>query len=441
MQKSLFFKGTIILTMTGLLSRIIGFFYRILLSHTIGAAGMGIYQLIFPIQGLFLALTASGFQVSISRHTAAKYAKKDKNGAIGSFFTGTAISLLLSGIAAYLLYHGSETFGRDILKEARTVPLLIPLALSLPLSALHGCINSYYYGMKKPALPSFIQLIEQGVRVLSVCLLCRILVSEGKAPTPSIAVHGILISEIIAVLFSVLVIGVHIQKSPFSLKKLPPLFQSIREIGEMAVPLTANRVLLTLLASMEVVLIPQRLQKFGLSSSEALSIYGVFTGMALPLILFPTTLTNSVGTMLLPSIAELQTLGQKGAIRRAVHRIIQFCLFLGISCGMFYFFFGKQTGLFLFHNEDVGIYLRIMSFICPFLYLNSTLSSVLNGLGKAGSCLIHNALAISIRIFFVVNVIPIKGIQGYLWGILAGELTLTLMHVLALRQFLFTEQK
>ena len=41
--------GTMLLTATGLASRIIGFFYRIFLSHTIGAHGMGIYQLIFPV--------------------------------------------------------------------------------------------------------------------------------------------------------------------------------------------------------------------------------------------------------------------------------------------------------------------------------------------------------------------------------------------------------
>lgn len=46
MSKERFFKGTFLLTSAGLISRIMGFFYRIFLSHTIGAEGIGLYQLV-----------------------------------------------------------------------------------------------------------------------------------------------------------------------------------------------------------------------------------------------------------------------------------------------------------------------------------------------------------------------------------------------------------
>ena len=70
-------KGTLILTLSGFLTKIIGFIYRIFLSHTIGAQGMGIYQLIFPVQALCFALTVGGIQTAISRLVAAKAALRD----------------------------------------------------------------------------------------------------------------------------------------------------------------------------------------------------------------------------------------------------------------------------------------------------------------------------------------------------------------------------
>ena len=76
MSKQNFFKGTVILTCTGLASRMIGFFYRIFLSHTIGAQGLGLYQLIIPLQTLVLAVTASGIQTSLSRLAAERMALK-----------------------------------------------------------------------------------------------------------------------------------------------------------------------------------------------------------------------------------------------------------------------------------------------------------------------------------------------------------------------------
>ena len=58
--------GTVILTATGLITRVIGFFYRIYLSRQFGEEGMGIYQLLSPVLALSFSLTAAGFQTAIS---------------------------------------------------------------------------------------------------------------------------------------------------------------------------------------------------------------------------------------------------------------------------------------------------------------------------------------------------------------------------------------
>lgn len=78
MSNKLFFKGTLILTFTGLVSRLMGFFYRIFLSHTIGAQGVGIYQLTLPVHGIVLAAACMGIQAAISRLCASSTALKKK---------------------------------------------------------------------------------------------------------------------------------------------------------------------------------------------------------------------------------------------------------------------------------------------------------------------------------------------------------------------------
>ena len=63
MSDKLFIKGTLILTLTGLVSRLMGFFYRIFLSHTIGAQGVGIYQLTLPVHAIVLAACCMGIRL------------------------------------------------------------------------------------------------------------------------------------------------------------------------------------------------------------------------------------------------------------------------------------------------------------------------------------------------------------------------------------------
>ena len=91
-------------------------------------------------------------------------------------------------------------------------------------------------------------------------------------------------------------------------------------------------------------------------------------------------------------------------------------------------------GILIFKNASAGQFLKTLSFICPFLYLNSTLMSILNGLGKTTCCFIHNLAALSIRIAFTFFMIPVYGIKGYLWGVLLGELLLSWLNLRVLRR-------
>lgn len=429
MSKKRFIWGTLVLTCTGLLSRLMGFFYRIFLSRSIGAQGLGIYQLAVPVQGIVMALTASGIQSAISRLCASCIAVGKEKKSREFLVLGTAVSFILSALVSYLLYKNAAFFSIEILKEERTLPLIQLLCFSFPLSAIHTCVNSYYFARKHTEFPSAVQLLEQSVRVGGCYILYLIFLSEQKEITPVIAAGGTLASEVAASLASLVAVTIHFQKTKATIFPIASPFSDLKELGQLALPLSLNRLLLTILSGIETILIPQMLLSFGHSSREALSIYGVFTGMTLPLLLFPSTIIHSASVLLLPSVAELQALGYQKRIRYVINLVSRYCLLLGTACTCLFFFFGKVMGLFLFGSEMAGTFIRTMSFFCPFLYLNIAFSSILGGLGRPGLCLLHSLISIFIRICFVVFAIPVMGIRGYLYGILLSELILTLLHV------------
>ena len=66
------------------------------------------------------------------------------------------------------------------------------------------------------------------------------------------------------------------------------------------------------------------------------------------------------------------------------------------------------------------------------VYKRQTMGSVLNGLGETRLTFVHNVLALLLRLAFVVFLIPRHGILAYLWGMLASELFLALLHMSAL---------
>ena len=203
-----------------------------------------------------------------------------------------------------------------------------------------------------------------------------------------------------------------------------------------AAPLSANRVPLHLLGAVEPARFPASLQQFGYSQTQALSIYGVFTGMAMTCIHFPGALTNSVSVLLMPLVAEADARNNVAAIRSAILKCVRYCLLLGFFCLAAFLLTGDFLGTVLFHSELTGRFIRTLSFLCPFLYLNTTLLSVLNGLGKTGATFALSMASILTRLAFVFFAIPSFGIQGYLWGMLAGQLLVTSASFLILRSCL-----
>lgn len=432
MSENYFFKGTLLLTGAGILSRIFGFFYRIFLSHSVGAQGIGLYQLVLPVQSLVLAITTAGIQAALSRTISSALALGDKGKARNCFLVGTFISTGLSAIFGLLLYGYADFLAAEIMKEASSAPLIKLLCFSFPFAAFHACVNSFCMAHKRPAFPAATQLLEQLVRIGSSWLLCQILLSRGLTVTASIAAAGSLLSEILAALFSLLFISFVFQGEWKTVLCKAELGGILKDLSVTALPMTLNRLLLTLLSSMEAVLLPQRLRLYGLSPAGSLAVYGVFTGMALPLILFPSALTNSASAMLMPSVAEMQALGNHRKIRTVTRYTISLCVLMGSFCTVIFGFFGPSLGTFLFHSTTAGTYIRVMSFICPFLYMNTALSSILHGLGRTGQCLIHSSLGILIRITFVLSAVPRLGIRGYFYGILFCEILVSILHIYAL---------
>lgn len=457
--------GTLLLTAVGFFCRILGFFYRIFLSRTIGAEGLGLYQMIFPIHGIAFSLCAGPIQTSLSRLTAASPEK-------GRAFlrVSLALSLSLALPLTFLIYTFADVLAARVLLAPECAPLLPALALSIPFCAIHACCCGYYYGLKKTAVPAFSQVVEQCIRISSVLLIVHVCHTNGIPITVLLAVWGLLIGEAASAVFCLLVyecskpvaILPNTNKSNHSDQADPvvpstdstdtPISRHFRQTQKntahfqysfhttplllplltLALPLMANRITLSFLQSLEAIFVPNQLLLSGLSRVEAVSIYGVLTGMALPFILFPSAITNSLAVVLLPAVSEAQAQNQPDKIERTISMALRYSLYMGILCVGLFTRFGPALGETFYHNADAGRFIQILSWLCPFLYLSTTMGSILNGLGKTGTVFVHHTISMLLTLSLVLFAIPRWGIFAYLAALLISELVLAFLHIHAL---------
>ena len=415
-------KGTIILTATGLLTRFMGFFYRMFLSHSFGEDGVGLYQLIFPVYALGFSLTSAGIELAISRSVSKTYALGNKKRARDILYTGMILSLALSLLITLLLQKYSNLIAVHFLHNSETAKLLLLLSYVFPFAAIHSCIVGYYLGVKETKIPAISQLIEQSGRILSVLLIYKLSTIYNFKFQIIFSVLGIIIGEIFSALFCLKYISGKLLPASIPSLSHESFFSCTKELLTISCPVTANRVLLNLLQSIEATSIPLSLSLYGYDTAKALGIYGVLTGMALPCILFPSAITNAVSTMLLPTVAEIQALQNRSSLTHIMKKTIVSCTLLGSLCCAFFQIFGTFTGKFLFNSTLAGKFIVTLSWICPFIYTNNTLISMINGIGKTVISFIINTISLSIRIGSVLLIIPSYGIYGYLTGLLISQI-------------------
>lgn len=500
--------GALLLTVAGLFSRLIGFFYRIYLARIFGEEGMGVYQLLSPVLSLSFSLTAAAYQTAISKFTAARAAHStpvcnatgsstsvhnapndstsshnasarnasacntsthntpvcgasdcsvSAHHAFTPLLTGLLLSLPLSLLSTLLLWKESERIAVFLLGEPRTAFPLRLIALSIPFASVHACINGYFYGIKKAAIPAASQLIEQLFRVGCTFGIASFLL-KSRTPTVAVAALGLTVGEAVSTAFNIAAWRFTYKKQnnrtstsfcfsflqrpssstkvlllPLQEKTKHLLSGSVRPMLTMVLPLTANRIVLNLLQSAESVSIPSMLRKYGYDAATALSVYGVLTGMAMPFLFFPNAFTSSVAILLLPMVSEAYENNDLSSIQKSISRAICFCLSFGSLCTLGFLLLGNFLGNFIFHSALAGHFITSLGFLCPFFYLDSILSSILQGLGKAGSLFVMNLFCLSLRLLFVFWVIPLIGIQGYLWGIFLSQLAQTVLYLFSLR--------
>lgn len=452
MAKNNLLKGTFILTIAGLVTRILGFFYKIYLSRVLTTETLGIYQLIFPVYGLCFTLYASGIQTALSTLVAAHYGQKsrtvnEKERETGKrkktpvkdilqigFLSSLSIALLCSNI----VYCFSDFIACHLIHETACKASLEILAYVFPFCSITSCINGYYYGRKKAAVPAVTQLLEQIARILFVCIVAVFWGKNNITLTCEIAVWGIVAGEIVSCLFNLvsLILSLYLEKKHTYAQDNAgtSYFFLFKQLIKLAVPLTANRFFINLLHSIEAVLIPYMLKCYGLSNEGALSVYGILTGMSMAFILFPSTLTNSLSVLLLPSVSEAKSKNDYHYIQTTTETSIKYTLLIGIFSTGIFLIYGSYMGEVFFHSRLAGDFLMILSWLCPFLYLTTTFGSVINGLGNTYTTFFNSTVGLGIRIAFICLLIPKIGIKGYFVGMLASQLITTFLDYYALQK-------
>lgn len=407
MKKLLFIKNALILTATSLLLRLFGVVFRIWLSAQIGSEGIGLYQIIFSFYMLAATFATSGIYTAVTRLVADEMC-------IGTSFSVKRIMrrsfLLISIMAAVSLiavFFGAELIATHIISDARATLAIKTLSFSLWFMGISSCVKGYFLARRKSMPPSFSQIIEQVVRILSVMFHVKHFAALGI----EYACAAVLAGDVIAEFCSCLYLYFCFRRDAGRLtcpgeRKAPP-FSVVKRLIDISLPITGGKYINSLLRIAESSLVPIRLMLAGLTRSDALSFFGKVKGMALPILFFPSSLLNALSTLLIPEISEATTKGYRGTVRRSVEKIISVTALFGFIFGAIFFFCGEELGILIYKDSSVGSLIKVLAPLVPLMYLDSISDGILKGLDQQKATFFNSVSDSAARIVLIFLLLPV----------------------------------
>jgi len=405
------------------------------MSNLMGAEGMGLYQLIMPVYALAWSISCAGFNTTVSKLTAQERAKGEYGNMGRVLKQSMVITTLLGTGLTIALWFGADFLAAHFFNDIRVFLPLRLLALAFPFMAAGTCMRGYFIGLQETKIPAANQVLEQVVRMMVIYFLAARFVPMGLTYAAAAAVIAIVLEEVFSFFFVFISYKVHKKKRRFFKRPSISSGQALVLIMGMALPLTGNRVTGSLLSAWENVLIPSRLQMYGMSATEAISEFGRISGMAMPLIFFPTAVLTALSVTLVPAVAEAAAANRLDRITGATSKAMMFASVIGMGAAALFGFLGHELGLAIY-NQQIGMMLRLLGIMCPFIYMQIILSGVLNGLGCQMFIFRNSIISSAISIAFVYLLVPIYGLNAYIFGWLVSLLVVIALGIYKVRQFI-----
>lgn len=417
-RRKAYLQNALLLTASGLVLRMLGMGFRVVLSAYLGGEGMGLYQLILAVYMVFVSLATAGMNVAATRLAAQSLARGQGMAATlrglctAALAFGTVAMVaqaLLAGPAAHFLLH-----------DARAETALRVLAPSLPFMAVSGALRGCFLAARRVTPNVVTQLIEQLVRMAVAVAGLRVMAQWGAGYGCAAVLLGNTVSEGVSCCLMLLFAA---RTPEFARRGQEPLHPyTRRELYEIVLPVTGSRLLGSGLQAVESSLIPLTLSLYTGSRAVAMTQYGNFKGMALPLLFFPFSVLSALSGLLMPEITRAHTRGDGAGTRRLIGTMLKLTGLFSLAAGACFVAFGPQLAQIVYRDAEVGRYVQVLGFVAPFMYLESMVDGVLKGLGEQLATFRYSLADSLLRIAAIAVLLPRYGIIAFLGIMIVSNL-------------------
>ena len=436
-----FLQGAFILTLAGLVVKLLGALYRLPLARIIEDEGMGLYQMAYPIYITLLSISTAGIPTAISKMVAEKRALGQYRESHRVFKISLFILTIIGLSFTVVLLLISRFLADNILANSKAYYPLISIAPAIFFVSIMSAFRGFFQGMQTMVPSAISQIAEQLGRVVAVFPLVYFFLPRGIEFAAAGAAFGPVVGAI-AGLFVLLVIYKRQRRiitSEIS-ADMSSFTESTSSIAynliTFAIPITLGGLIIPLMNLADAGIVNRKLQLAGFTVKRATELYGQLTGMAGPLINLPVIVTIALGASLVPAISEAIAINDHRLASYRASAGIRVALIFALPSAAGLYALARPICILLYRNSEAGVPLSVLAFGVIFLSLNQTTASILQGIGKTVipvKNLLIGAL-MKVLLNYSLTGIPEINIRGAALGTVTGYLVASCLNLAAVNR-------
>lgn len=340
-------------------------------------------------------------------------------------------SLFFGCLSGILLFIFSGVISTYLLHNKISKYLFYIISITLPFISVSSCFNGYFSALRKDVKNATTRFFEQFIKMCATAYLLSLFLPNGLEYACLALVLGEAISEVTSCLFIFSLYNFEKRRHTIPLNSNKNF---IKAISKISLPVAITSYIRSGLSSLKQLLIPLRLEKHGMSCEAAVSSYGVITGMVMPILMFPEVIINSFSGLLVPEFSYYYTRKDYNRISIVISKIFRITLLFAIGVIGLFLFYSDKISMLVYNNLEISNYLKILCPLLLFMYLDSIVDNILKGLDEQISVMKCNILDLFVSILCIYFLLPIFGINGFLFVIFISELLNSGISILQLKK-------
>ena len=408
------FRSAMMLTGVNLLLRMVSTAFQVFLSGRIGAAGIGLLQLVLSVGSLAMTAGMAGIRTGTMYLTAEEIGKK-RPGNVTWILSGCFLySILCSGTIAAGLYIFAPALAQHWIGDIRTVDAIRQYAAFLPVCCLCGVMVGYFTAANRIGTLAAVEVAEQFLSMTVTMVFLTFWAGHNSARACQAVIFGSGISACFTLLCLILL----------RLKEKPPVGRRIpvsRRLMKIALPLGLADDLKAGISTTENLMVPKRLALYP-RVADPLAAFGIVCGMVFPILMFPAAVLYGLNELLIPELARCNAAGSHRRIAYLTKRSFKVALLYGcFFCGL-EFLLADFLCMRLYSNLEAGQQLKLYSLLIPMLYCDAVTDAMIKGLGQQTACVRYNIFTSAMDVTLLFFLLPKYAMTGYFLSFLITHL-------------------